>query len=271
MNIKTILFIILFSPFCLAQQEVDSVSVLRNKLENFKYQQVIDIAQQMLRNKNNLEAGRQIEIYKLMGISQFSLLQDEAAKKSFMQILTLDSAFAFDSVKTSPKIVSFFNQVREEYSRENSIKKKSVKAKADTVIVTKQVPSLSAASNLKHSVILSAIFPGLGQFYRHENSKGWILTTLGAAALSSAVYFIIDSNNKEKKYLNAVDKTVIQSMYNNYNSSYMMKNISLISFAAVWLYSQIDILFFSELKLPENSQLNIDSSNNMRLTINFPF
>jgi hypothetical protein len=38
---------------------------------------------------------------------------------------------------------------------------------------------------------------------------------------------------------------MIDELYNKYNSSYKLRNISIISFAVVWIYSQLDLSFLS--------------------------
>jgi hypothetical protein len=38
--------------------------------------------------------------------------------------------------------------------------------------------------------------------------------------------------------------------YNDYNFSYRMRNLAFISFAALWIYSQLDLLFFIEKDQP---------------------
>jgi TM2 domain-containing membrane protein YozV len=120
-------------------------------------------------------------------------------------------------------------------------------------------------------IIRSLIFPGWGQLYNNNKLKGWILTSLGAITISSAVYFIIDSNNKQKKYLNDVNLSTIQNNYNEYNTSYKLKNISIISFIAVWVYSQIDILFFSQNNSLPLTQLKTNFMNQFQLNFSLSF
>ncbi len=235
----------MFSAFAFAQQEADSITVLKNEFEGFKYKQVISGAQQLLEHKYLLTQNQLIDVYKLKGISHFTLSDDKDARNCFLNILKIDSSFAFDSSKTSPKVIAFFNNVKSEFLKEKVREKIFGGVKTDTVFITRNVPVKIPDNNLQQTMIRSILFPGLGQFYNNENVKGLILVSLGAAALSSSIYYIIDSNNKRNNYLDATNVSDINNKYNLYNSAYKMKNISIITFAAVWLYSQVDALFFS--------------------------
>jgi hypothetical protein len=102
------------------------------------------------------------------------------------------------------------------------------------------------------------------------------LTSVGAVSLGAAIYYAVDSNTKEKKYLDETDPALIPSLYSKYNTSYKLRNFSLLSFAAVWLYSQIDLLFFSEDTLPVNAPsqqtgLNVGPGGGMRFSISINF
>lgn len=268
-KILLLLFLITITSQSFAQQNLDLLSNLRARFEAFQYREVIKGAAAMLNHKYNYNNSQLTEIYRLVGISEFSLLDDTAAKKSFIQILKIDSSYALDSAKTSPKIISFFNQIREEYNHQ-IVQNKSLGKKLDTVY-TKNSQSMETSTGIKPVIIRSLIFPGWGQLYNNNKLKGWILTSLGAITISSAVYFIIDSNNKQKKYLNDVNLSTIQNNYNEYNTSYKLKNISIISFIAVWVYSQIDILFFSQNNSLPLTQLKTNFMNQFQLNFSFSF
>jgi len=85
----------------------------------------------------------------------------------------------------------------------------------------------------------------MGHLYNGTTTKGWILTSLSALSLTSIVYFVIDSNKKEKEYLQEHNRNLIEDKYDSYNFSNRMKNVSFGTFAAVWLYTQFDLLFFT--------------------------
>jgi TM2 domain-containing membrane protein YozV len=262
-----ILFYILFSLDIFAQDIGDSISVLKNELESFKYSQVIDNANFMILNNKGLPNAALVEIYRLKATAQFSLSDIEGAKATFINIFELDTNYTLDSSNTSPKIINYFNGLKHNYLIELSRQKQNLKIKTDTVFIQEGNSYLS----LKQAVIRSMIFPGLGHFYLGQNIKGIILSSLTVITLSSMLYFIIDSNNKESNYLNAEDNVIIQSRYNEYNTSYKLRNISIFSVAAVWLYSQVDLLFFSSNSPGLLTGSVSNPTGGMQLTFNFAF
>ena len=108
-------------------------------------------------------------------------------------------------------------------------------------------------------------------------AKGILFMGAGLLTLGSSVYFFIDANNKENKYLNETDPRVIGSRYNDYNSAYKIRNTLIISYIVIWIYTQIDMLLFSrnDDSIENNStsgQYNIQfnpSFNGFSIRINF--
>jgi hypothetical protein len=227
------------------QQGNDSLSSLNKRFQAFEYEKTIALADSLLLNRGGLSKDNLLEIYRIKGISHFSLLQDLQSAESFINILKIDSSYVLDTAKTSPKIIAFFNKVNNDYHEEMA-QEARLREQPDTVIIAKIIYDPEAESRVKNSVIRSLILPGWGHLYSGNSAKGIILTLMGGITLASSVYFIIDSNTKEDEYISASGLEEITAKYDKYNDSYKMKNYSLIAFAAVWLYAQMDLLFFSQ-------------------------
>ena len=256
----------LFMLQAYGQQKGNAVAALRNELESFQYDKVVSDADSILNSKVKIVPEELINIYKIKGIAQYSLSDNEGAKLSFINILKIDSTYNFDSTDTSPKIISFFKGVKNEYAQ--ILRNQKPLVKIDTVFVPRLINDNNDMDGFKQAMIRSVLIPGWGHLYLNDNVKGTILTALSILTIGSSIYFIIDSNKKERQYLNSVDQAVIQSNYNKYNTSYKLRNISLISFAAVCLYSQIDLFFFSGRNSLTGSNLQIQSKGtrlNMRI------
>jgi len=244
----------------------DSLSYLRKKLEQFDYSSVINGANRLLINKEQLSKNELIETQQLKGISHFALAEDENAERSFREILRIDSSFALDSTRISPKIISFFKKVKENYLKRISDVNEGNIARIDTVYIP-HIYEQELSGRVQQAVIRSILFPGLGHLYQAGSVKAWTLTALTAAAAGSLIYFWIDMDRKEELYINESEADLIDYRYKKYNRSYRLRNISLIALAGIWMYTQIDLLFFSdlfeikfkELKLPDGKiQVGID-------------
>ncbi|MGE5807036.1 MAG: hypothetical protein ACM34O_14560 [Ignavibacteria bacterium] len=224
----------------------DSLISLKRNLEKFEYSSVINGANRLLLQKERLLKKEIIEVYRLKGISHFALAEDENAERSFVEILKIDSTFTLDSTKISPKIISFFKKVKDDFYAINIQKNEKSAARIDTVYVPR-IYEQKIGDRVSQALIRSIIFPGLGHLYQGSSLKAWTLTGLSAAAIGSIIYFSIDANKKEELYSKETDPGLIEYRYDNYNRAYQLRNISIAAFAGIWLYSQIDLLFFSDL------------------------
>jgi len=225
---------------------VDSLALLKKDFETFEYGNAIIHSNNLLVRKERLNSQQLVEVYLIKAISHFTLAEDQPAERSFTEILKIDSSFTPDSTKTSPKIISFFSKIKEDYKQKLLERETQTVVKLDTVYIVQEMPSKKFESQIRKTFFLSLIFPGLGQIYNDHLIKGWILTTLSAASLGSMIFFIIDSNKKEDLYYKEINSFLIKEKYDDYNFSFKMRNASIIAFATLWLYSQIDLVFFSE-------------------------
>jgi hypothetical protein len=244
------LFIILFSDISFSQEVDEIINNVEEEFKNFEYAEVIRDSENLLRIKRALTNQQLFEIYTMKGIAHYTLAEDDNTRECFLEILKIDSSYSLDESRISPKIISFFNTVKQEYIQNLPEPEPEVKTveiiKVDTVFIPKIIKDVESETMLKNSMIRSVILPGSGHLYNGVSTKGWILVSLSALSLGSSIYFIIDTNKKEKEYLQERSRNLIEDKYNSYNISYRMKNISLSLFAAVWLYSQLDLLFFSD-------------------------
>jgi hypothetical protein len=247
----------------------DTLSLLNKRFQAFEYEKAIAAADSMLLTKEGLSKDVLLEVYRIKGISHFSLLQDLQSEESFSNILKLDSSYVLDTAKTSPKILAFFNQVKNKF-REELKEEERLRARQDTVFITKTIFDSEAETRVKNSVFRSLILPGWGHLYSGHTTKGTILTILGGITLLSSAYFIYDSDVKEDDYKKAKSISDISDKYDKYNNSYQLKNYSLIALAAVWLYSQIDLLFISD-TIQESNENAVPEVGITGSSVNFNF
>jgi len=253
----------------------DSLSIMKKKFEQFKYGDVISIANKLLLKKAPFKRADIIDIYKLKGISHYSLSEDDAARKSFIEILRMDTSYTFDSTKISPKIISFYNQVKQNYIQQQKEIEARTVVRIDTVYVPQTRYDTEHERRLKNAVARSLIIPGLGQWYLETNFKNILFTVLGTASLASSIYYFLKTDEDQKAYLIETNPDQIQSKYNEYNDSFKRRNISLITFGVLWVYSQLDLLFFnddaSNQTILKNSSLNYNERRGLTLNFKYSF
>lgn len=245
--------ILCFLPvlFLSAQDNEQIIQQLTQDFRDFEYRQVIEISDSLLKSQEKFSNPDLIEIFRMKGISHYALLDDSEARLSFIEILRIDSSYVLDPSYTSPKIITFFSDVKNEYLASIEGKEEQVViTKYDTVYVPEVYRDTISEYNLKHAMIRSIIIPGTGHLYLKSSIKSWVLTFLSVASIGTGIYYSIDTNKKEKIYLQERNSNETSEKYNDYNFSYRMRNLAYITFAAIWVYSQLDLLFFIDKEEP---------------------
>lgn len=220
---------------------------IEQKYESFEYSTVVQLVNNKLLSDTTLTNEQKIQLYKLKAISFYSLSELDSTRTTFIKLLYLDENVTFDPVQTSPKIIEYFNSVKAVFDR--IIDAQEIDADIDTGEDSEVVADETAIFDgdlFTSAMYKSILLPGLGHLTAGSDGKGWLLTTLGAANLGAMVYYIFDTNSKEKKYLSETNLGEINSKYNSYNSSYQIRNILIGTFTTIWLYSQLDLIFNNE-------------------------
>ncbi len=266
MNIlrSAIIFLIIFFVPVLAQQTNQPLDQLNKQFQSFDYQTVIKIADSLLLGVEDLNNSEKVEINRIKGISHYSLLQMRLALISFINILELNPNYKMNPIQNSPKIIKYFDEIKENL-KNNIIYVKEEENDYSTLLINQR-------TEINTAIRYSLLLPGLGHLHSEKTTKGWALISATFATLGSSIYFIIDTKNKENDYLNESAKSLIDNKYNKYNDAYNLRNISLLSFAAVWIYAQLDLLVFDASKADEislNSSIGFNSPPQLKLQIRF--
>jgi hypothetical protein len=242
-------------------QNKDGLEELKNQFQSFNYSSVISIAEKLLQDISRFSENELIEIYLLKGISHYSLKQNDEVKSCFYEILKLNRDYKIKPSRVSPKIINEFEKSRIEYDRDILNREPTVIVKTDTLYRVDTLFIEPHNDIYSSTMIRSIILPGWGHLYAGYKSKGLIFTSASALTLGSMLYFIFDTNNKRSQYINELDPGLIDPKYDSYNTSYKIRNVLIVTYALIWIYSQLDILFISEIPfIPEINTTAADNS-----------
>jgi hypothetical protein len=270
--IPVILFFSLSS--LLFSQESNSIQEIRNKYESFEYRSVIQLTDDLLSRGDSLSQDILTEILTMKAVAHFSLGERISSRNSFVELLNLDKDYEPDPVTVSPKIITFFNEIKETYKpvqEDIPVEKITV---IDTVKVSDPLVVAVEKAVIQGSALRSVILPGWGHLYLEDYTKGWILTSASTITLGSMIFFIVDANNKEQDYLNESRPDQIIEKYDAYNKSYQIRNGLIITYLAIWLYAQADIFFFSNDLISQkiNTTLTLQHGElQLNLSLKLPF
>jgi hypothetical protein len=228
---------------------------VKQKYESFEFEKTIQLSNELLKD-SILSAPVRMDIYLMRAISFFSIGDEINCRSSFFEILKLNRNYSPNPSAISPKIIELFNEVKTEFSKNETYQMKTDSVKTNIPI------KVFDDDLMKNCAIRNLIVPGWGQIYSGNTIKGIILSTLSTATLASMIHYISDANKKEDDYLNESTEELMQGKYDSYNKSYKIRNALIISYAAVWLFSQLDLLFFSDEELFLKTGNTVETSFN---------
>lgn len=249
--IKKLFFIIFFFAAIsfLFAQEV-TFDKVRQQFEKFDYDNVIKNSDQLI-TEHTLSDSLMIEIHLMRALVFYTTGKDSLTKKSFESIIEIDNNYMPDPLVISSKLIPIFNEARTEFFRKNP----------DLALPSDLIPKEQIQSGNreipKSSIVENLLLPGLGQLRYGDSVKGWINAAASVLSLGTMIYFTFDANKKQSDYLNETNRNLIQGKYDDYNKSYKLRNTFIITYIAIWVYSQIDFLFSSDQQeTTESLQLN---------------
>lgn len=263
---KKILFILFLMTTSFFAQQV-TYDKVKKEYDSFEYENVIKLSEELIKS-GTLTDSLLINVYLMRAVSFYSLGDENSTKENFREILKIKNDYSADPSQISPKLIALFDQVKIDFS--NTLKQESTKVDSIQQISTSKYFDYQL---IRNSLIRNIFLPGLGQFYSGLKVKGSILSIASLLNLAGLIYYINDTNKKENDYLNEMDNILIQQKYDLFNKSYKIRNSLLISYVIIWMYSQLDLLFFNdkEIFMKDIIESNTISYNrfNQGLQLNF--
>lgn len=261
--LKILIAYLFFSGYLNAQTGVLTINMIENYFQSFEYDKVIELADKALEKNTDYTRQDIIRIYKMKAIAHYSKQELDFALSSFIRLLEIAPDYNLDPVKTSPKIIDFFQQIRQSYQMPEEIEPDTVFLKPDTV------HTHSIAVRVDRSRVCSIFVPGTGHMLKGETVKGVVFTSLTAAALGLSLSSWLDCCEKERAYLNAVEPQLIADKYKQYNKSFKKRNTLLIVYAGIWSLCQIDLLLFQNDKPVHIGVSSLDGCTAFSFYFNF--
>ncbi|MCB0281347.1 MAG: hypothetical protein KDF60_02105 [Calditrichaeota bacterium] len=229
-----ILLIIGFvAPLIAQQTESYNIFQLRFLYNEVKFTEVIAKGHILLKNPEKLSQENLVEIHKYLALSFYNLNQQDSSRSQFYSILTLQPKYEPDPVHTSPKILSFFNDIKSAFRQD--IEKKTAVPFRQYVFV-EDIRGQAAAR--------SFLFPGWGQLYKSQDTKAYIL---GGAFLATSLTTIITyqlEKDLKTKYRKETNPLEVSDKYNDYNTMSKTRRFFMYSAFTIWGLSLADAMIF---------------------------
>lgn len=274
MKSKINLFCIVLFLLITNVEAQEYIASLESAYENFNYSKVVELSNQILNSDSEIDSEANLHILTLKAASEYAMGNNESSKRTFIQLLGANPLYDLDSKKFSPKIVSFFNNIKRDYSSISAQVNKQDVLKRDFINEEIEPQTIFNRELFSSALVKSAIIPGWGQISQSNNLKNWAIISASTVSLAGMVYSIINTNNLERRYLAATDKSEIATRYKNYNDSYKIRNTLIAGYALIWIYSLLDLLYFSNEmfvveSIPTASNFGYDSLPLISLQVKF--
>lgn len=243
----------MLSGLVLGQNLNKQIQSVENDFRQFKYKQVIEKGRFLLADPYASKKDS-LQIYQFMLSSAYALDDTTMAKSIIKEIIRTEPSFTLDVRNTSPKIIEFFNYIKQQIM---------YKEQPGEPAAEEHKPPLQAQiSPLKAQyLVASALFPGSGHFLAGERQSGYWRATVSAALFTGIVYSAVEANQRHDAYLSAPTDADFNKLYDRYNTFYKLRNALLVGYGLWSLYNLYD------LQHRQNWQMNI-SGNSHTLSVN---
>ncbi|HGY55942.1 MAG TPA: hypothetical protein ENK44_09585 [Caldithrix abyssi] len=232
---KVVLFLIavfLIAIQAKAQPAAHEGLRVKNLYDTLRFEDAIAQGRSLLRSGKIHDKADLIVIHQYMAYSFFNLSQPDSARAHFLTLLTLDNRVQLDPIRTSPKIIDFFEQVRRDF--------KQLKQEEQIVPVKEYVfmEDLRPAAAWR-----SALLPGWGQYYKNQNSRAYWFGGTFLAGLSITVAAWLQENKYKDLYLQEQNPSKIPDLYDQYNGWSKIRRGAGYATVAVWAVAFADALW----------------------------
>lgn len=216
----------------IAQTKDYEIFQLRFLYNEIKFEAVILQGQNLLKELNSPDKNQLVEIHKYLALSFFNVGNQDSSRTHFYSLLSINPDFEPDPVKTSPKILSFYQDIKSNFYKDN---KDQIALPYKSYVFIEDIRPQAALKSL--------VFPGWGQLYKKQNSKAYVFggTFLGTALVTSVTYSM--ERNLRDKYLDEKNPAKVDGRYDDYNNMSKTRKTMQYTAIVIWAASITDALF----------------------------
>lgn len=229
--IRSLILIHIFVSILVGQNSKINVSQIEEAYNNINFERSIILSDQAIENDTLYSINELVEIYKIRGFTFFHLGKEQDAESAFNTVLSLNPNLELDPVTISPKIIDFFNGLKQAVSK---IEPPKISFKNKYILVEDPRPSAAWRS---------LILPGWGQHYKGEENKAYLLFSAFALNSTALIVSVIQEKFNRDEYLKSRENDSIQSKYDTYNAWFKARQYLTYSEIIIWTYAFADALW----------------------------
>ena len=221
---------------CAQQDDRQLVLDMREAYQGLDYDKAEELAGKILARFEAFNVDELIETHVTLALIRYTQNRLDEAELQFISALSLKPSLELDPVLVSPKVRTFFDELKEgQFQGDQETDNLEGESPDASRYIFVRDPRPAAA-------IRSMILPGWGQFYKDEPVKGYVYAGLWAGSASLTIITHIRRRDAARSYRISRDPQEISDTYQDYNRLHKFRNAMFLTSASVWLVSYIDAL-----------------------------
>ena len=228
---KTIVLLAALGSLCAQQLTIDVLQV-KFYHDNASFEQAIITGNALLRQAEQLTPQSLTLLHRYVGLSHYNLGNMDSTRAHFISLLTLAPDAELDPVTVSPKIISFFNTVKSDFS--------ALVHTPGNITYTRYV---TRPDRRPGAGIRTLILPGWGQFHKGQPLKGMVLGGLAVGTLAGTLYSWQREADAHDTYLAVTIPAELNAAYRDYNSWHRRRQTFTVVTAVLWGLAVADALW----------------------------
>lgn len=255
-HITGILITLLFAIYSSACAQPSSSDILRVKFyyDSVEFERAISTGKSLLNSNRQISPEGLAFLHQYIALSFYSIGRLDSARSHFLSLLSLDPDRELDPVNISPKIIEFFNTIKEDFQ--------AISGKTDQITFTKYIVGKDLRPGAGWR---SIIVPGWGQFHKHQKTRGVLLGGVFWGSLLATGVARIAENQAHDKYLDSQSLQDFNENYSTYNNWYKLRRSLTVAAIVAWSVTLADALWSS---YPRPS-VAVSQDGNLQLGIRF--
>ena len=214
------------------QNTEDALFEIQQAFEELKYEQVERLASEILDEYQLYSTTELAVVHVTLALVKFALNDHAEAQKQFRSALMLDPSMELDPVLVSPKIRTFFQEIKDTMAAEREVED-DPEVEVRYIFVEDVRPP---------AALRSMVLPGWGQLYKKEKAKGWAIIGLWGGAVAATTITHVLRDDASEAYRNAQDPGTISSRYDRFNRLHKTRNTLALVALGIWGVSYVDAL-----------------------------
>ena len=218
----------------------DLIRAMEDAVVRLDYDVAEARAREALARFDALSPDQLVTVHSTLGVVLHVQNQPVEARRQFEAALSLDPGLALDPVRTSPKTLELFEEVKTAVLAQSA-----TGSRADPAVRYLVLEDRRAGAALR-----SLAVPGWGQFHKGDRARGWAFAATTGALIAGTVAAQGARTAAREDYLEASTEAEAAERFERYNRWHRTRNALVLGTGVVWAASALEALLTGGPEVP---------------------